>query len=64
MGKCYGLRFNGTSGMLNKIGIFSCLHEYMKLCEYKRPSTFFDFCPRTLIGCQFHTFPQKPLGQL
>ena len=26
-----------------KSGIFSWLHEYMKLCEYKSSRSFFDF---------------------
>ena len=30
-----------------KTGIFSCLQVYLRVCEYKRPRSFFDLWPRT-----------------
>ena len=41
MGKCSFKVFSP------KIGIYSCLNEYMKLHEYKRSGSFFEHWTRT-----------------
>ena len=42
-----------------KIGMFSCLNEFMKISEYKWSRSFFDFWPKILILWHFLS-PQKP----
>ena len=37
------------------LGIYDHQIEYMRICEYKRPRSLFDFWPGTLIVWQFQT---------
>ena len=41
MEKKYLYDFMESCGVV-KIGKYSCLHKYMKICEYKRSRSFFD----------------------